>query len=84
MCPRYRLKTLGKDDDYLNDLLQGVIGEPENKGQRLLKDAYEEIQTNLANIDDKLTFLNSIANLETSAVYRRKRRRRDQNLPDCE
>lgn len=60
----FRLKTLGKDNEYFSDLLRGRISEPQNKSQRLLSEAYEEIQTTVAGIDDRQGFLKSIENLE--------------------
>lgn len=60
----FRVRPLGKDNKYFSDLLKGKVSEPQNKSQRLLKEAYEEIQTMIASIDDKRRFLKYIENLE--------------------
>lgn len=60
----FRLLMLGKDNNYFHNLLNGVVNEPENKSQRLLIDAYEEIQLKVENIYDKKGFLKSIEKLE--------------------
>jgi len=60
----FRLKILGKDAEYLTSLLIDKIKEPCNKSQRLLKDAYEEIQTIVNKISDKSKFLKSVERLE--------------------
>jgi len=59
-----RLRTLGKDNVYFSDLLRGRVNEPQNKSQRLIREAHEEIQTTVARIGDKQRFLKSIENLE--------------------
>lgn len=59
----YRLRTLGKDSQYLYDLLKGKVKTPQNKSQRLLREAYEEIKTIVDGIQDKKTFLNHIERL---------------------
>ena len=59
-----RLKTLGKDNQYLSNILKGKVGQPQNKSQRNLKEASEEIQTIANNIEDKKGFLNYIEKLE--------------------
>jgi len=59
----YRLRTLGKDSQYLYDLLKGKVKTPQNKSQRLLRGAYEEIKTIVDGIQDKKTFLNHIERL---------------------
>jgi len=61
---QYRLRTLGKDRQYLYDLLRGKVGTPQNKSQRLLKEAYEEIKTLVNGITDKVGFLDNIEKLE--------------------
>ena len=61
---QYRLRTLGKDRQYLHDLLKGKVSTPQNKSQRLLKEAYEEIKTIVDGIGDKKTFLTYIERLE--------------------
>lgn len=60
----FRLRTLGKDNDYFSSLLRDQICEPQNKSQRLLQEAYEEIQTTVTRISDRQGFLRSIENLE--------------------
>lgn len=61
---QYRLRTLGKDREYLHDLLKDKVSTPQNKSQRLLKEAHEEIKTIVDGIGDKKTFLNYIERLE--------------------
>jgi len=61
---RFRLKTLGKDNKYLSNILKGKVGEPQNKSQRNLREANEEIQAIANNIEDKRSFLNYIEKLE--------------------
>lgn len=61
---RYRLKPLNRDCTFLTDLLDSKVGEPQNKSQRYLKDAYEEIKFKVDKIDDKLKFLKSVEKLE--------------------
>jgi uncharacterized protein with ParB-like and HNH nuclease domain len=61
---RYRLTPLNRDCKFLTDLLDSNIGEPENKSQRFLKDAFEEIKFKVDKIDDKLKFLKSVEKLE--------------------
>lgn len=60
----YRLRTLGKDRQYLYDLLKGKVHIPQNKSQRLLKEAYEEITNIVNSLTDKKTFLNYIERLK--------------------
>lgn len=60
----YRLRTLGKDRQYLYNLLKGKVNIPQNKSQRLLKEAYEEIKNIVDSLNDKKTFLNYIERLE--------------------
>ncbi len=61
---RYRLTPLNRDCKFLTDLLDSKIGEPQNKSQRYLKDAYEEIKFKVDKIEDKLKFLKSVEKLE--------------------
>lgn len=61
---RYRLSPLNRDRTFFSDLLESVVGEPENKSQRFLRDAIQEIQFKVANISDKLKFLKSVEKLE--------------------
>lgn len=60
----YRLKLLGRDKQYFENLLEGKVLEPENKSQRLLKNAYEEICSELDRIKDVHTLLRTIERLE--------------------
>jgi len=60
----FRLKTLGKDSKYFSDILRGKVIEPQSKSQRLIKEAYEEIQTIVQGVGDKQTFLKNIEKLE--------------------
>lgn len=61
---RYRITPLNRDRQFFIDLLEGKIGEPQNKSQRFLKDAIEEINFKVDQIDDKLKFLKSVEKLE--------------------
>ena len=61
---RYRIIPLNRDQQFFIDLLEGKIGEPQNKSQRFLKDAIEEINFKVEHIDDKLKFLKSVEKLE--------------------
>ncbi|MEA3281477.1 MAG: DUF262 domain-containing HNH endonuclease family protein [Euryarchaeota archaeon] len=60
----YRLKPLGRDKQYFEKLLERVVLNPENKSQRLLKDAYEEIGYELNRIKDMQTLMKAIERLE--------------------
>ena len=60
----YRLRTLGKDRQYLYDLLKGKVNITQNRSQRLLKEAYEEIKNIVNSLNDKKNFLNYIERLE--------------------
>ncbi|WP_044634132.1 DUF262 domain-containing protein [Neotamlana sedimentorum] len=59
-----RLKPLGKEKDFFEKLLDGKSLEPKNKSQRLLIQAYEEIEEQIEQIKDPLSFLNMIESLE--------------------
>lgn len=61
---RYRITPLNRDQQFLIDLLEGKIGEPQNKSQRFLRSAIEEITYKVEQIDDKLRFLKSVEKLE--------------------
>lgn len=61
---RHRLTPLNRDSQYFINLLNGTVFEPENKSQRFLRGAYEEIGFKVSAIDDKLKFLKSIEKLE--------------------
>lgn len=62
--PDYRLKPLGRDKIYLEKLLEGEVLPPESKSQRYLKDAFEEIRSELDRQTDLQTLLRSIERLE--------------------
>lgn len=59
-----RLKPLGKEKEFFEKLLEGKSLEPKNKSQRLLIQAYEEIEEQIEQIKDPLSFLNMIESLE--------------------
>jgi len=61
---RYRITPLNRDQQFFIDLLEGKIGEPQNKSQRFLKEAIEEINFKVDQIDNKLKFLKSVEKLE--------------------
>ena len=61
---RYRITPLNRDQQFFIDLIEGKVGEPQNKSQRYLKDAIEEINFKVEHIDDKLKFLKSVEKLE--------------------
>ena len=61
---RYRLSPLNRDNVFFVDLLKSIVGEPQNKSQRFMKDAVEEISLNVSHIKDKLKFLISVEKLE--------------------
>lgn len=60
----YRFKPLGRDKQYFENLLERVVPNPENKSQRLLKDAYEEIGYELDRTKDMQTLMKAIGRLE--------------------
>ena len=62
--PTYRLKPLGRDKIYFENLLEDKVLPPESKSQRYLKDAYEEINSELDRQKDLTTLLHSIERLE--------------------
>lgn len=61
---RYRLLPLSRDNQFFKNLLDETIGEPQNKSQRFLKEAVEEIDFKVTAIADKLKFLKSLEKLE--------------------
>lgn len=61
---RHRLKMLGKDQRFFLSLLNHKEGEPENKSQRFMKEAYEEICATVSRERDKLKLLKAIEKLE--------------------
>lgn len=60
----YRLSPSNRDNQYFINLLNSKVLEPENKSQRLLKNAFEEVQRKIGLIENKLEFLKSISALE--------------------
>jgi hypothetical protein len=60
----YRLLPLNRDKKYFVNLLDKNILEPENKSQRALKDAMEEIKFKIQTIENKLAFLKSVERLQ--------------------
>lgn len=60
----YRLKPLGKDKQFLCDLISCNSCTPTNKSQRLMQEAYEEINNIVTGITDKKGFLRSVERLE--------------------
>lgn len=61
---RYRLSPLGRDRQFYFNILEDLELQPENKSQRFLKEAVEEIENKVSSIPDKLKFLKSIEKLE--------------------
>lgn len=61
---RYRLSPLNRDKSFFENLIEQQVGEPQNKSQRFLKDAFEEISFKVSQIPDKLKFLKSVEKLE--------------------
>ena len=60
----YRLLPLNRDKNYFVNLLENDILEPENKSQRALKDAMEEIKFKIESVTNKLAFLKSVEKLQ--------------------
>lgn len=61
---RYRISPLNRDQSFFTNILEGIVEEPQNKSQRFLKEAIEEIDFKVGQIDDKLKFLKSVEKLE--------------------
>ena len=61
---RHRLKPLGKDKEFFLSLLEHKEVDPENKSQRLLKGAYEEILNVVTREKGKLKLLRALEKLE--------------------
>lgn len=59
----YRITPLSRDKDYFINMLEGKVFEPNNKSQRFLKEAFEEISFKVSEIKDKKEFLNQIRKL---------------------
>ncbi len=61
---KYRMLPLNRDQGFFKQILEDVLIEPQNKSQRLLRDAVEEINFKVDEIEDKLKFLKSVEKLE--------------------
>lgn len=61
---KYRIAPLNRDNIFFTNLIEGNVEEPKNKSQRYMKDAIEEIDFKVSEINDKLKFLKSIEKLE--------------------
>ena len=60
----YRLLPLNRDKNYFVNLLGKNVIDPENKSQRALKEAMEEINFKIQSIENKLIFLKSVERLQ--------------------
>lgn len=61
---RYRLTPLSRDQRFFTELLDGQVGEPQNKSQRYLSGAAEEIDIKVSALPEKLKFLKALEKLE--------------------
>lgn len=62
---QYRLKPLERDVQVFQQLLDGnTLATPQNKSQRFMMEAVEEMQFQINNIKDPEKFLDAIGNLE--------------------
>lgn len=61
---KFRISPLNRDNEFFINLIDGKIGTPQNKSQRFLKAAIEEINFKVEQINDKLKFLKSVEKLE--------------------
>jgi len=61
---RFRLSPLNRDNKFLTDLFDNNVGKPQNKSQRYLEEAFQEIKYKVNQIDNKLKFLKSVEKLE--------------------
>jgi uncharacterized protein with ParB-like and HNH nuclease domain len=61
---RYRICPLNRDKDFFTNLIEQKIGDPQNKSQRFMADAIQEIKFKVSGISDKLRFLKSVEKLE--------------------
>jgi len=61
---RYRITPSNRDKSFFIKLLNSNVCEPQNKSQRYLKEAVEEISFKISSVEDKLKFLKSIEKLE--------------------
>lgn len=59
-----RLIPLGKEKAFFKNMLNGKIETPKNKSQRLLINAYKEIEEQINSIQKPLEFLYMVENLE--------------------
>ena len=62
---QYSLKPLEKDVELFQQLIEGdMTGTPQNKSQRFMMEAVEEMKYQIANLQDAEQFLDAIGNLE--------------------
>lgn len=62
---QYSLKPLERDVDLFQQLIEGnMTGTPQNKSQRFMMEAVEEMKYQIANLQDVELFLDAIGNLE--------------------
>lgn len=61
---RYRLLPLNRDQGFFKKIIEEIDVDPQNKSQRLLMEAVEEINFKVDDVEDKLKFLKSIEKLE--------------------
>lgn len=62
---QYSLKPLERDVDLFQQLIEGnMTGTPQNKSQRFMMEAVEEMEYQIANLQDVEQFLDAIGNLE--------------------
>lgn len=61
---RYRITPLNRDKDFFIAILNGNTLEPQNKSQRALLGAINEIKFYIESVPDKLAFLKSVEKLE--------------------
>lgn len=62
---QYSLKPLERDVDLFQQLIEGnMTGTPQNKSQRFMMEAVEEMKYQIANLQDVEQFLDAIGNLE--------------------
>jgi uncharacterized protein with ParB-like and HNH nuclease domain len=61
---RYRLEPLNKDKQFFDNIMEGIIDEPQNNSQRALKNAIQRITLKINPIKDKLSFLKAVEDLQ--------------------
>jgi hypothetical protein len=61
---RYRLEPLNKDKQFFENIMEGIIGDPQNNSQRALKNASQHIILKIDLIKDKLLFLKAVEDLQ--------------------